>query len=250
MSDPTVTAPDEAPSWADDLPAALEAVLMVVDEPVPAADLAEGLGAPVEEVRATLERLAEEYTEAGRGFDLRQVAGAWRMYSRPAYSEAVERFLVGGRQARLTQAALETLAVIAYRQPISRGRVAAVRGVNVDGVVRTLVARGLIAEVGAEPSGAVLYGTTHQFLERMGLADLAELPDLAPFLPDAGDVDAIAEGLGAPRRPGARETEAAPEGGAAPEGDVAPDPGAVPEPDPHDTAPEDGPTQQQESEQS
>ena len=185
-SDLDQSAPDEP---AADLPAALEAVLMVVDEPVTPAELAEGLGHSEHAVEQTLRELSAQYTEQGRGFDLRAVAGAWRMYSRPEHAQAVERFLVGGRQARLTQAALETLAVIAYRQPISRGRVASVRGVNVDGVVRTLTARGLIAEVGSEPSGAVLYGTTHQFLERMGLDDLSGLPDLAPFLPDAADLE-------------------------------------------------------------
>lgn len=181
--------------------AVLEAVLMVIDEPVSAAEVAEGLGGTAEEVEAALEELAAAYTAEGRGFDLRRVAGAWRIYSRPEHAEAVERFLVGGRQARLTQAALETLAVVAYRQPVTRGRVAAVRGVNVDGVMRTLTTRGLVAEVGTEPSGAVLYGTTHLFLERIGLRDLGELPDLAPHLPEAGELDEIAAAMTAPVRP-------------------------------------------------
>ncbi|WP_374929414.1 SMC-Scp complex subunit ScpB [Kytococcus sedentarius] len=203
VSDPQMTPETPAPvdTPLQDLPAALEAVLMVVDEPVTPQELAEGLGAPVDAVESCLANLSATYTAQGRGFDLRSVAGAWRMYSRPEHADAVERFLIGGRQARLTQAALETLAVIAYRQPISRGRVAAVRGVNVDGVVRTLTARGLIAEVGSEPSGAVLYGTTHQFLERMGLDDLSGLPDLAPFLPDAGDLEEIASGIGLKQQP-------------------------------------------------
>ncbi|WP_462417461.1 SMC-Scp complex subunit ScpB [Kytococcus sp. Marseille-QA3725] len=216
----------QGPLGVDDLSAALEAVLMVVDEPVTAAELAEGLGVEAGRVERCLQELAAEYTAQGRGFDLRSVAGAWRVYSRPEHAEAVERFLVGGRQARLTQAALETLAVIAYRQPISRGRVAAVRGVNVDGVVRTLVARGLIAETGSEPSGAVLYGTTHQFLERMGLDGLDDLPDLAPYLPDAGDVDDIAAGLPVPARPGRtdeQQQDGAPEEPGAPGGAAAAD---------------------------
>lgn len=235
MSDQHPTIPDDAAAPAEpvrplgdppadppaDLPAALEAVLMVVDEPVTPAELAEGLGSEVEVVEATLRELAAGYTAQGRGFDLRAVAGAWRMYSRPEYADAVERFLIGGRQARLTQAALETLAVIAYRQPISRGWVAAVRGVNVDGVVRTLTARGLIAEVGSEPSGAVLYGTTHQFLERMGLDDLSGLPDLAPFLPDAAELEEIAAGVRVPQDPST--TEETDPGAAPPDEPVATD---------------------------
>ena len=116
------------------------------------------------------------------------------MYSRPAYADAVETFLRGGQQAKLTQAALETLAVIAYRQPISRSRVGAIRGVNVDGVTRTLLTRGLVTEVGDDPeTGATLYGTTPTFLERLGLGSLDELPPLAPYLPDAAIIDELVE---------------------------------------------------------
>lgn len=167
---------------------------MVVDEPVRVPDLAAAFGISHAEVQANLEGLEAEYAAQQRGFTLRQVDGAWRMYSRAAYADAVERFLVGGQQARLTQAGLETLAVIAYRQPISRARIAAVRGVNVDGVVRTLVTRGLIAEQGSDPeSGATLYGTTTFFLERLGLSSLEELPALAPYLPDATIIDELVE---------------------------------------------------------
>ncbi|MFN8098437.1 MAG: SMC-Scp complex subunit ScpB [Dermatophilaceae bacterium] len=182
--------PGREPTWVR---GAIEAILMVVDTPVDAVSLATALEVPLGDVEDHLATLQEAY--ADRGFALRYVAGGWRIYSRPEYAEAVEAFLLDGAQAKLTQASLETLAVIAYRQPISRGRVSAVRGVNVDGVVRTLVTRGLVEEVGAdEESGAVLYGTTTYFLERMGLGDLAELPALAPYLPDVADLDALAEG--------------------------------------------------------
>ncbi|MCA2190331.1 SMC-Scp complex subunit ScpB [Nonomuraea cavernae] len=179
---------DESPG----LSAALEAILMVVDEPVPEITLAQVLERPTHEVVAALRALAAEYTEAGRGFDLREVAGGWRYYTRPACAPLVERFVRDGQQTRLTQAALETLAVVAYRQPVSRARVAAVRGVNSDGVMRTLVARGLVEEAGSDPeSQAVLYRTSSYFLERLGLRDLSELPELAPFLPD--DVENLEE---------------------------------------------------------
>jgi segregation and condensation protein B len=170
---------------------ALEAVLMVVDEPATEEHLARILDRPSGEVGRALRELAAEYTAQGRGFELRLVAGGWRFYTRPEYAEAVEGFVLDGQQARLTQAALETLAVVAYRQPVSRSRVSAVRGVNCDGVMRTLLQRGLVGEAGAEPeTGAILYGTTNYFLERMGLRGLDELPELAPFLPEAAAIEA------------------------------------------------------------
>ena len=173
---------------------ALEAVLMVVDEPVSDVSLASALELPVDDVRAHLHGLEEEYATACRGFTLRNVAGGWRMYSRADYATVVEKFVLDGQQARLTQASLETLAVIAYRQPVSRARVSAVRGVNVDGVVRTLMSRGLIEEVEeVGESGAVLYRTTPFFLQRMGLSSLDELPPLAPFLPDVDVIDELIE---------------------------------------------------------
>jgi segregation and condensation protein B len=163
----------------------LEAVLMVVDQPVSEYELARALDVPLDVVSRTLEDLSREYTEQGRGFDLRAVAEGWRVYTRPECADVVEHFLKEGQEVRLTQAALETMAVVAYRQPVSRGRVSAVRGVNCDGVMRTLVLRGLIEEAGHDPeSGALLYRTTSYFLERLGLRGLDELPDLAPFLPD------------------------------------------------------------------
>jgi segregation and condensation protein B len=171
---------------------AIEAVLMVVDEPVTEVALASALELPVDDVRGHLAAL--EYAAQHRGFTLRSVAGGWRVYSRSEYAPVVERFLLDGQQAKLTQASLETLAVIAYRQPISRSRVSAVRGVNVDGVVRTLLNRGLIEELGAEgDSGAVLYGTSDYFLQRLGLGSLDELPALAPYLPEVDVLDEIAE---------------------------------------------------------
>jgi segregation and condensation protein B len=172
------------------LSAGLEAILLVVDEPVPELILAQILERPRDEVVATLRQLAAEYTRQGRGFDLREVAGGWRFYTRETCASLVERFVTDGQQARLTQAALETLAVVAYRQPVSRARVSAIRGVNSDGVFRTLKLRGLIEEAGQEPeSQAYLYRTSRYFLERLGLNSLEELPELAPYLPD--DVEGI-----------------------------------------------------------
>ena len=171
------------------LPAVLEAILLVTDEPVPATTLAQVSERPTAEVEQALQALADDYSSAGRGFELRQVAGGWRLYTRAECAAYVERFVVDGQQARLTQAALETLAVIAYRQPVTRARVSAVRGVNVDGVVRTLLARGLIADAGQDPDSAgTLYRTTPLFLERLGLQSLDELPALAPLLPELSEL--------------------------------------------------------------
>jgi segregation and condensation protein B len=170
--------------------AAVEALLMVADQPVDEVELAALIGVPVPAVTAAVGELCGEYVEAGHGFQLRRVAGGWRFYTHPAAAGLVERYTREGQQTRLTQAALETLAVVAYRQPVSRARVSAVRGVSVDAVMRTLVARGLVEEVGRDPeSGAVLYGTTSYFLERIGLDRLEDLPDLAPHLPDQTTLD-------------------------------------------------------------
>ncbi|MER6327461.1 SMC-Scp complex subunit ScpB [Streptomyces coelicoflavus] len=174
-----------------DLKPALEAVLMVVDEPATEERLAKILQRPRRRIADALRELADEYAVQGRGFELRLVAGGWRFYSRAEYAAAVEGFVLDGQHARLTQAALETLAVVAYRQPVSRSRVSAVRGVNCDGVMRTLLQRGLVEEAGTEPeTGAILYVTTNYFLERMGLRGLDELPELAPFLPEAEAIEA------------------------------------------------------------
>lgn len=179
-------------------PAAVEAVLMVTEEPVPVVRLASILALPVEEVEAILAELAAEYRgERGgrpRGFELREVGDGWRIYSAGPLADVVGRFVLDGQSARLTQAALETLAVIAYRQPVTRSRIAAVRGVNVDGVMRTLVARGLAVECGTDAdTGGILYRTTELFLERLGLASLDELPDIAPLLPDVDLVDEMSD---------------------------------------------------------
>ena len=175
-----------------DLKPSLEALLMVADEPLDPVTLASAVGHPVDAVVAALTTLVAEYDEQGRGFELRNVAGGWRYYTREEHAAVVEGFVLDGQQARLTQAALETLAVVAYKQPVSRARVSAIRGVNVDGVIRTLLGRGLIAEAGEEgPGGAHLYVTTPYFLERLGIRSLDELPNLAPLLP--ANVDDLAE---------------------------------------------------------
>lgn len=177
------------------LRAAAEAVLVVADGPVTCAALAEALGVGEARADELLESLAAEYAGDGdgpaRGFVLRRAAGGWRLASAPAFHDLVERFVIGGATSRLSQAALETLAVIAYRQPVTRGRIAAIRGVSVDGVVRTLCARGLIEEAGAEPGGALLYRTTDEFLEYLGLDSLDDLPPLAPYLPEASALGEI-----------------------------------------------------------
>ncbi|MFN8159116.1 MAG: SMC-Scp complex subunit ScpB [Candidatus Nanopelagicales bacterium] len=176
---------DEPSLGAPSLDAALEAVLLVTDQPIDVPTLASLVRRPAGEVAERLEALAADYASAGRGFDLREVAGGWRFYTRADCAEVVERYVRDGQQARLTQAALETLAVVAYRQPVTRARISAVRGVNVDGVMRTLTSRGLIAEAGHEEhSGAILYRTTELFLERLGIRGLEELPPVADYLPD------------------------------------------------------------------
>jgi len=175
-----------------ELGAALEAILMVVDEPVTEAHLADVLDVAPEDIAERLSALAAEYAESGRGFELRRAAGGWRVYTRAEYSGYVERFVLDGQSARLTQAALETLAVVAYQQPVTRSRISAIRGVNCDGVVRTLVTRGLLEESGTQPeTGAFLYRTTTLFLEKLGLDSVDELPPLAPFLPD--DVNGLTD---------------------------------------------------------
>jgi len=177
----------------DRLRAVIEAVLLVVDSPTSSHALAQGLGRPLVEVEKALRDLRNEYDAGRRGMDLREVAGGWRLYTRDELAPYVERFVLDGQQARLTQAALETLAVVAYRQPVTRSRVSAIRGVNVDGVMRTLLSRGLVEECGADPdTGGGLYRTTSFFLERMGLTSLAELPSLAPLLPDTSQLDDVA----------------------------------------------------------
>ena len=184
---------NEVPSiGAPSLKAGVEAILLVVDEPVSAITLAQITNSPEIEVLKTLKSIQKEFDSREGGITLREIAGGWRFYTNEHSGEVVERFLKDGQTARLTQASLETLAVIAYKQPVSRGRVAAIRGVNVDGVVRTLLNRGLIEEAGSDnESQAVLYKTTPYFLERVGIANLDELPPVADYLPNMAALDSI-----------------------------------------------------------
>ncbi|GAA1867370.1 SMC-Scp complex subunit ScpB [Pseudonocardia ailaonensis] len=176
----------------DELTAALEALLLVVDSPVDEASLASALDQPVSRVERAVRRLAESYRERGSGVDLRRVGAGWRFYTRDLYAPYVERFLLDGQRATLTRAALETLAVVAYRQPVTRARVSAVRGVNCDGVLRTLLTRGLVEEAGVDgPTQGTLFRTTELFLERLGLSSLEDLPPLAPLLPDIDAIDEL-----------------------------------------------------------
>ncbi|ACY22032.1 segregation and condensation protein B [Gordonia bronchialis DSM 43247] len=178
------------------LRSALEAVLLVVDTPATTDELATAVDQDKRRVQDMLNSMSSDLTASGSGIDLRFAGDGWRFYTRAEYAPYVERLLLDGARSKLTRAALETLAVIAYRQPVSRARVSAIRGVNVDGVIRTLVARGLINEVGTDPqTTATTYGTTELFLERLGLASLDELPDLAPLLPDIDLIDDLDEEL-------------------------------------------------------
>ncbi|MBV7295519.1 SMC-Scp complex subunit ScpB [Corynebacterium sp. TAE3-ERU12] len=172
------------------LRAGVEAILLVVDAPVTPMDIARALETDPEAVRTVLHEIRAEFTARGSGFDLRELSDGWRLYTQPEHADAVERFLLDGTHTKLSRAALETLAVVAYRQPVTRAQVSAVRGVNCDGVMRTLLARGLVAEAGEEPAtGAHLYITTELLLEQLGIDSLEALPDLAPLLPDVDLID-------------------------------------------------------------
>ena len=182
--------PEQVPEH--DLSGALEAVLLVVDAPVTETALATAVGHTAARVRQVLVELAAGYTAASSGIELREIGGGWRLYTRDRFAPVVERFVLDGAQSRLSRAALETLAIVAYRQPVTRARVAGVRGVNVDGVIRTLMSRGLIEDVGTDPdTGGLLYRTTDLFLERLGLSELSELPSLGPLLPDIEGIDDV-----------------------------------------------------------
>ena len=170
---------------------ALEAMLLMATDPVGVDEMAAALDTPADAVEAELEAISRFFDEHERGLRLRRIAGGWRFATDPEVADVIEAWLVSDQRSRLTQAALETLSVIAYLQPVSRGRIAAVRGVNVDGVVKTLLVRGLIAEAGEDPTtGAMTFGTTPLFLQKLGLNSLRELPDLAPLLPDAVALEA------------------------------------------------------------
>lgn len=171
----------------------LEAILMIVDAPAQVEDLADTFGVETGRIQQLLQQLADSYEDEGRGFRLREVGGGWRIYSAAECAGVVRAFIAGNHTQKLTQAALETLAVVAYRQPITRSQISAIRGVNVDSVLRGLVLRDLVEEKGRTPTGAGLYGTTTEFLERMGLRSLEELSPLAPFLPGADELDELSQ---------------------------------------------------------
>jgi len=180
----------------DELARVLEALLLVVDTPVTAEALGSATEQPVHRITEILQGMAADLNARQSGIDLREAGGGWRMYTRARYAPYVERLLMDGARSKLTRAALETLAVVAYRQPVTRARVSAVRGVNVDAVMRTLVARGLIIEAGTDSdTGATTFSTTELFLERLGLSSLADLPDIAPLLPDVDVIDDLSESL-------------------------------------------------------
>lgn len=197
--DPSYGIPDIAEPAeldADELKRVLEALLLVIDTPVTADALAAATEQPVYRVAAKLQLMADELTGRDSGIDLRHTSEGWRMYTRARFAPYVEKLLLDGARTKLTRAALETLAVVAYRQPVTRARVSVVRGVNVDAVMRTLLARGLITEVGTDAdTGAVTFATTELFLERLGLTSLSELPDIAPLLPDVDTIDDLSESL-------------------------------------------------------
>lgn len=176
---------------------ALEAILLVAVEPVTPKLLAQVLEQPVAVVDALCDRLATAYDEAGHGFELAKVAGGYRLQSRSDVASYVERFILDGQQARISSAALETLAIVAYKQPISRAQISAIRGVDPESVLRTLQARGYITEVARDDGAglAVLYGTTPLFLERLGVNSIDDLPPISDFVPDAGVVEALEAGL-------------------------------------------------------
>ncbi len=180
----------------DELTRVLEAMLLVVDTPVSTQTLATVTEQPVFRITAKLEVMAAEWAERDSGIELREAGGGWRMYTRSRFAPYVERLLLDGARSKLTRAALETLAVVAYRQPVTRARVSAVRGVNCDSIIRTLLARGLITEAGTDgDSGATMFTTTELFLERLGLTSLTDLPDIAPLLPDIDVIDDLSESL-------------------------------------------------------
>ncbi|MEX2588520.1 MAG: SMC-Scp complex subunit ScpB [Actinomycetota bacterium] len=176
----------------------LEAVLFVADEPIPTLDLAVLFEVTAAHMEQQLKLLARDLQSAGRGIVLRQVAGGWRLATHPDTAEFLERFVGEQRSPRLSRAALETLAIVAYRQPISRGQLAEIRGVSCDGVLRTLLSRGVVTEIGRDsgPGQAILYGTTSVLLERLGLDSLSELPSLADYMPDGVTVQRMESGLG------------------------------------------------------
>jgi segregation and condensation protein B len=189
-NEPESSPSDEALALAS---RAIEAIVLVATDPIPDQLLAQVLELPVPTVRRLCDELAESYRDAGRGFQFAEVAGGWRYQTHPDLAPYIEKYVLEGQTARLSSAALETLSIVAYKQPLSRGQMSAIRGVNVDGVLRTLVQRGYVEEIGkdAGPGQATLFGTTQLFLERLGLASIDDLPPLGEFVPDAGVVEAL-----------------------------------------------------------
>lgn len=179
---------------APSIRSAIEALVLLQDDGITAIDIAQHTGSATEEIETQLKDLRAEYLKDSRGFELREVNGRWRLYSAASCSDLIERYVKDGQNARLTQASLESLSVIAYRQPTTRARVAAIRGVNVDGVIRTLIARGLVRESGLENgSGALLLHTTDLFIERLGIDSLEDLPSIEQFLPDIASIEALTD---------------------------------------------------------
>ncbi|MEC9425569.1 MAG: SMC-Scp complex subunit ScpB [Actinomycetota bacterium] len=197
MADVSKLKPANDAPRSDEIQRAVEAILMVAIDPVPANLLAQLLEVSTRVVESECEALAAEFDAEGRGFVLSRVAGGYRFQSHPEQAPWVERFVLEGQSSRLTAAALETLAIVAYKQPVSRAQVSAIRGVDVDGVVRTLQQRGYIDEVSRDPGpgNAILFGTTQEFLERMGLDALNDLPPLGEFVPGPEVVEALERGL-------------------------------------------------------
>ena len=176
---------------------AIEAIILVAVEPVPSEQLAQLLEQPVVLIDRLCAELADAYAQAGHGFQLTKVAGGYRYQTHPDLSPYVERFLLDGQRARMSGAALETLAIIAYKQPLSRAQIASIRGVDPDAVIRTLQARGYVTETGRDsgPGQAILFGTTPAFLEKLGVNSVADLPPIAEFVPGADVVEALEHGL-------------------------------------------------------
>jgi segregation and condensation protein B len=200
MTDDHDSAPEQLrmPGAPDaDTVRAIEAIIMVAVEPVPAELLAQLLEQPTVMIERLCAELASAYDDAGHGFTLAKVAGGYRYQTHADLAPYVERFLLDGQRARMSAAALETLAIVAYKQPLSRAQIASIRGVDPDGVLRTLQARGYVAEVSRDqgPGQAILFGTTPAFLEKLGLGSLAELPSIAEFVPGADVVEALEYGL-------------------------------------------------------
>jgi segregation and condensation protein B len=209
-------APEVRDAAGDEARRAIEAVVLAATEPVEPRFLAELVELPLARVDELCRDLAREYEDSGRGFVLARVAGGYRFQTHPDLAPYVERFVLEGQHVRLSGAALETLAIVAYKQPIARGQVSAIRGVNVETTLQTLVARGYVADVGRDPGPglAVLYGTTPTFLERLGLDSLDDLPPLGDFVPEASIVEALERGLRITDDPLADDALADPEPGA------------------------------------